>query len=50
MLLNEKQSFESIGLQAFEFVNQHYNIQTIVGDTVSFIEKAMSLQEKYHKN
>lgn len=50
MLLSEKQTFESIGLQAFEFVNQHYNIQTIVNDTVSFIEKAMLLQEKNHKN
>lgn len=50
MLLNEKQTFESIGQQAFEFVNQHYNIQTIVSDTVSFIEKAKTLQEKNHKN
>ncbi len=50
MLLTEKHTFESIGQQAFEFVNQHYNIQTIVSDTLSFIKKAMSYQEKNHKN
>ncbi len=42
-LINNQKLTEMMGSNAFEFVNQYFNIQNIVKDTVDFIDKAKSL-------
>lgn len=41
-LLNDKDFFERIGIQASLFVSEKYNIKNIVEKTIHFIEKALS--------
>jgi glycosyltransferase involved in cell wall biosynthesis len=42
-LLTDKELFETVGVNAYQFINENYNIETIVKNSIQFIQKAISI-------